>query len=190
MTSILTKLASFTVLSGIALGSWYVTKIAKSGNPDPATVSKNLASKEALDETLACAQKLLTALKENNWDRSKVDTSLFRAPAQAFDEDPHQRTLEYPTFMTGGPKYPNREEVAFFTDLFVRRNVRKGKGPEGVVASPEGSFIVAWKNGEITVVSIEDVRLYPTPDAVDTFSYVFPGTKVYKSTLPKMGGVK
>jgi hypothetical protein len=63
----------------------------KPANADPTNVSKKLASKEALGETLACAQKLLTALQEKNWDRSSVDPSLFRAPAQDFHEDVNQR---------------------------------------------------------------------------------------------------
>jgi hypothetical protein len=189
ISAYLVKLGAVLIIGGAGYASWYgTTTVSRVQTADPGP--KGVPSAQAqLDDTLARADTLLELLRKSNWDKSKVPVELLRVPAQEFAANAFDRRPEAQTFSIGDPFSNVYDDVAFYSPLFVKQNLRKGSGPEGVTASPQGVFIVGWKNGGVRTVPIEDVRLLAHPKIENAFNFVFPGMKAYKSSLPKYFGV-
>ncbi len=143
------------------------------------------------DVTMAQARTLLAAYRSAGWDDMKVDQRLFRVPDQALDPTDYRRTPGQRTFCVqkGIPEY---SEIAFMTDLYVDLHFKPVRGKEATT-SPEGFFIVAWKNGTVEKVPVDRVRMYATihPRTNEPVKVVvFPGMDEYRIDLPKFPGVK
>lgn len=131
----------------------------------------------------------MAALRANGWDRWKVDQALLRLPDQDHAETEFERRPEKLSFTISSLE-PYQAEVAFKCMTYVRNNRGEGGGIEGRVSSPEGFFIVGWKDGRIEQVPIQNVRLLPFDlNGRAVKLYVFPGMAVYDANLEKYPGV-
>lgn len=125
---------------------------------------------------------LVEELRTNDWDPMKVDHDLFRLPDQMYAENPRQRgRWAYAFYHT--KQEPYLDDVVVFTDIYARKNLRVAKGKEATM-SPEGYFIVGWRDGRVTTVPASEVRLYPFGEAE---LFVFPGMSEYRADLRPWG---
>lgn len=180
MARIFIKLLPIMFLVGSAYGTASGDLSSKfQPQSKPAIPSKE----EQLKDTLKRAKVLLDVLRENKWDRWSVPDHLLRVPAQDYAEDSFRRRPDARTFSISVTNPETYREVAFYSLLFVRRNIHKGNGPEGLVASPTGVYILAWKNGKIETGSVEDISAVAHPYIEDAYNFVFPGMKAYKNAI-------
>lgn len=130
--------------------------------------------------------KLYVALKEKNWNYREVDSSLFKLPSQSSHEDDDKKFSNSFVFC-GSAKNPGPyTDVAFFSDLYVRKNISYAKGNKWN-ARPSGFYIVQWKNGVLSLVDIHDVRMLPIKvNGRRSFLVTFPGMASYNRNNPKL----
>jgi hypothetical protein len=140
--------------------------------------------------TEAAAAQLLIDFKKADWDLAKMDLSRFRIPQQELAESPQKRKRPSNTFYPGQRKYYGNTDLAFYSTLHVKQNMRPGSGPEGRIASPSGKFLVAWKTGHIEWLDLNEVRMKEDATKPGDYYYVFPGMKEYSTSLPKFGFMK
>lgn len=149
---------------------------------------------------MAQAREVLKQLKEKNWQVHAIDRSLLRLRDQSFAENEKDRHADVVSFDIKHPDSPieiYKRQVAFTSKLYVRRNYARGSGPEQITSRPEGFFIVGWKNGIVTKVFVQDVRMYRYmlpkqqggPEVDEVFLYVFPGMDCYNVNLPRFPGL-
>lgn len=153
---------------------------------------KNLLLEGDIQGAMAQAHELLTAMRSADWDYSRVDRSLLTLPDQIFAENPRHRDPHYFSFIpmtrddVSGHTASDAvyDQVAFYSFLYVRMNLRVVKGREGTT-HPEGFVIVGWKDGRVTQAPIGDVRLLPSPTEPDAWLFVWPGLDTYDPSLRK-----
>lgn len=167
--------------TGVFFTAWLVATAFAQARPDQDI--DIVRGQGDLKATVTQARELLGELAAKNWDAKKVDHSLLRAPDQSFSPDESQRAPKWPTytFQKGFEAY--YPEVAFFTDLYVRKGLKVVKGSEGN-ATAEGFYVVGWRDGRVTLVPLPDVRLLKVNS--EESIVVFPGMKAYNAELPLM----
>ena len=142
----------------------------------------NLLTQGHVEDTMARARTLLTALRENEWDAERIDYHLLRVPDQDFAQFERLRGPNtYASFFCARQDI-YRAKVAFYIDLYIRKNLEVVPGIEGVL-HVEGFYIVGWKDGRIERVPWDQVRLYPSGPG---FKDVFPGMDEYDPELPRI----
>ena len=155
-------------------------KLAKS----PVSGPRDIVTQGDVQATLQEARNLMTALQEHGWnwaDVRRYHDGQFRPPDQDFAYDELLRESSQPfSQLDLEPLY--RDEIAFYTDLYVRNDFERIPGVEGR-AHYSGFWIVGWRNGNITRVPMADVRLLQVSS--DRRVYVFPGMSAYRDDLPR-----
>lgn len=134
------------------------------------------------EAALEQARKLMDALRAANWDKTRVPFELKFLPDRYMHEAKQFRTDRQTTFSfpAHDPRLraPEYENVAFATDLYVRKNVSHYKG-DGAKSRPEGFYIVGWKDGRVEKVPVWDVRIVPSSTRRNEKIEVFPGMPGY-----------
>ncbi len=143
-----------------------VPNILEAGNPDDAIKRGGI---------------LITELSKHNWDPFKIEKSLMILPDQSISDIPEIRTSEISNWCIVSLDDPAIPEVAIYTDLYVRRNLKVYKGDIGT-ANPEGFYIVGFRDGKIGRVPLSEVRVAVIKGVGRRF--VFSGTKFYNKNLP------
>ncbi len=133
------------------------------------------------DDAIVRGKALIENLKENNWDWLKVKSSFLNLPDQYMADDPEYRRANLTAWCIVPLDDPNIPEVAIYTDLYVRRNLKVYKGDTGT-ANPEGFYIVGFRDGNIERVPLSEVRVAVIKG--QGRQIVFPGTKFYNKNLP------
>lgn len=147
------------------------------------TKTKDLLKQGDVTGAMQQAHSLLSALSQNGWDPLKVDGNLLTLPDQLYAEYPRQRRANYWSFQM--MSLPVENEVAFYSPLYVRENFRVVQGLEAT-KSPEGFFIVGWKNGKVTQVPVAGARSYVWGQGGGRRGHVvFPGMAVYNAAMPQ-----
>lgn len=135
-----------------------------------------------VDETLKRCRQLWTLVKNNNWcdgysdSNTPVPYEMLTLPDQKFAEHPHHRTSTAFWFPENQKGY---EDVAFFTDIYVRQNTSYYKGDKAV-SEPSGFLIVCYKDGRIDQVPTRDIRMMTAREGI-----CVPGMKAYTEDRPK-----
>jgi len=80
---------------------------------------------------------------------------------------------------------PGANEVAFYSPLYYKRNFQIGAGGSRS-SSPEGFFIVAWKDGRVTQVPWSDVRYCAYAGSETQVGYAFPGMSLWREDDPHL----
>lgn len=144
---------------------------------------KNLVKEGDLQGTLAVGQQLVAQLADNNWNWDAVDQNLLKVP----DQYNYQFAPEGEGTWTWSPcpQPVYQDEVAFFSMLYIWRNMEVIPGIEGRL-HVSGSYIVGWKDGRVEAIPVSDVRLIPAEES-QTYNMVFPGMDVYDPDLPREG---
>lgn len=143
--------------------------------PDPNRVGN-------IDQAMQQTQRLLTALKAVNFDPIELiksqDFDLMVLPDAKFAENEAERGTNSTSYCF--PDVPEQRQIACFTDIYARQNRSYYKG-DTMTGAPSGFFIVAWKDGRVQAVPVNQVRELPTPDGgtVDCF----PGMTGYNPAL-------
>jgi hypothetical protein len=146
------------------------------------TKTLNLAREGDINEAVERAYVLLQALENENWDWTKVDRSYFMLPDQIHHEFPERRgegTWSFQPLM-----HADQSELAFTSELYARLNLQVAPGIEGVTG-PEGYIIAGWKNGQVTVHPVSEVRVDPEEGYL-----VFPGMEHYRLTSYRWGTIE
>lgn len=126
------------------------------------------------------AQELLALYNRVGGDVGQMGgLNALRLPDQASAEDPGARAANT-TAWTFPMHHHLFDKVAFYTDLYARRNHKYFKGDK-MEANPTGFLIVAWKSGKIERIPVENIRLIRA-EGYDTLG--FPGLPGYRSDLP------
>ena len=172
--------AAFAILvSGIR---WYKLNYLpvadlSAGIPDAAKVG-NVA------DSLQRSQALLDALKKVDYDPWKVPKSMLHLPDEAMSESrkqfgmtENQSSVAFPGLASSLEARESAKEIVFSNDLYVRHNAKAYNG-DIVKTDATGFVIVGWKNGKVTTVPIEDVRLAILPRN-QGFMQVYPGMAAY-----------
>jgi hypothetical protein len=189
---------SAVVAAFLFITSWYAASYLSKSKTVQLKAPKNLVLHGNHAQAMEQARELLKELAANDWNRKRVNPALLRLPDQDFAEMEMDRHPDSDSFSGSHPNSPFKfyeKEVAFFSQTYVRRNVKPGPGIEGVVSKVEGFFIVGWKDGRVTKVPVEEVRMVAQEvpmgnnKAETAFCYVFPGMTVYDKSLPKMAGL-
>lgn len=145
----------------------------------------DLAKNGDIDGTIAIARSYLSALRENDWNSFKtwkLHPEFLRVPDQDYAKDPGLRAAAN-TFTAGPLPGVYKDEVAFYTTIYLNTTFHVVPGQEGYPTF-EGCVIVGWKDGRVTRVPWQEIRLNPFEDG---WVYVFPGMKVYNDSLPRLG---
>jgi hypothetical protein len=145
-----------------------VSNIITNGNPE---------------ESIALGQKYFTALKEANWDPIKVPFSMAKLPDQRMAEVEEMRDPRMDPWCVFPVDDPVSPEIAMYTEIYVKRNIKVYSGDRGT-SHPEGFFIVFYRDGTVKKVPVGEVRITSVPGHFGRQTYVFPGSKMYKPTLP------
>lgn len=130
------------------------------------------------------SRQLVAALKQNKWERSGIPFSLQRFPDQKYAENPSIRDERTAYAYIPFPDSKEYKEIAFFTDLYVRKNVLRLKN-ERTITKPEGFYIVGYRSGVVKQIPIGEVRLLPKHLRVQ-YMECFPGQEVYSPALPQL----
>ena len=124
------------------------------------------------------ARRLLARYRDAGWksDFSVIPLREWQLPHRHMAENPDMRGGLGGSYVVPDPKrWPHIKEVAFYTDLYVRRNISRYKG-DRARSRPTGFYIVAFRNGEIKKVRPQDARLLSTPLGL---TITFPGMSQY-----------
>lgn len=126
------------------------------------------------------ARELLVLYKQVNGDVGRMGgLDNLRLPDQRMAEVPDSRAAN-----TSAWSFPYSckayDDVAFFTDLYARRNIKYFRGDKSE-SHPAGFFIVAWKNGKVERVPVSSLRLIPYGNQR---ILGWPGMPGYSSSLP------
>jgi hypothetical protein len=133
---------------------------------------------------IAHSKRLIQSLEAVGWDASRIPRELRVLPDQGKAEILAKRTGESFVFVCSS-KLPLYHQVAFFTDLYARSNRRSFKNNVNV-KSPEGFWLVAWKDGRVTKVPVGDIRvIVGTTPRGKKLTPVFPGMDAYDENLPR-----
>lgn len=143
---------------------------------------KNLVVDGNPEQTMEVGRQLLGELRAHNWDWQAVDSRYKWAPDQEF----YQFAPNGRGYWTWGhdERSEYADEVAFYSTLYTWYDFEPIPGIEGRL-HVSGFIIVAWKDGRVERVPMEDVRLYPVEGRKSIM--VFPGMKEYDPNLPTWG---
>jgi len=123
-------------------------------------------------------RRLLLDYRNAGWNFRAVPMQRWFLPDRRFAENPDFRGNRVTSFCVPNPdRSPYNAEVAFYTDIYVRRNVSRYVG-DVTRSRPTGFYIVAYRNGEVVQVAPQDVRLIPTEEP-GARAMVFPNTALY-----------
>ncbi|MGC4043471.1 MAG: hypothetical protein QM758_06670 [Armatimonas sp.] len=140
--------------------------------PDAAVVGNPKQTEEE-------CRALLNKMKSVGWDWKKLKQDDFHFSGLKNCEDKDIREGRGMPLMA----YPGSEQVAFANFLYIRENAEVYEG-DNIIKKPSGFYVVAWKNGDITRVPIEDTRLARVPGTAG-YRVVFPGMKEYDAGNPR-----
>ena len=159
--------------------------------PKPNTISTDVlppipsVDSPEVKDALARAQSVLDTILEQRWTygRPPVHWRELTLPGQRNAENPYDRDPRVTAFRLPLRADAYDPDMAFFADTYVRRNSRHLAG-EHTSASPEGFYIVAYRDGRVMTVPAEDARLVPMPSnpkepGVKRCRMAFPGMKRY-----------
>lgn len=140
------------------------------------------------DDAVERARRLIVALREANWNSLEVPWEMRVLPDHIYAENKSLRSnrsvsyteMEIPA-MKRAPEY---DEVAFFTDIYVRQNTSYYRGDKAR-SNPTGFYIVGWKNGDVTKVPVGDVRVMRSVEP-DKVVWAFPGMRCYDPSKPRL----
>jgi len=130
------------------------------------------------------SEELVAALKERNWERRTVPFTLMHFPDQKYAESSADRDPQVACAAVPDADSKIYKEIAFFTDIYVRRNVLRLKD-EQTITNPEGFYIVGYRNGEVKQVPLDEVRLIPQ-SMKPQYLECFPGQAIYDPSWPKL----
>lgn len=123
---------------------------------------------------------LLEALRKVAWEPGsfregyRVPRELLFLPDRSMAEN---ETLNGKhVFFYNISKIPKDWEIAFYSTLYARANPSHYRN-DVTKFKPSGFYIVGWKDGRVTKVPIEDIRMKVMPDGIRIAT--FPGMKVY-----------
>lgn len=187
--------------SGITMSIRAAQPVHQSGVDVP-----DIATGDNLDRATAQAQRLLVAYRQAGWDVQRFmgtpgANDLLILPVQDQVEEPTLRLPGAPSFAlvsTFSPEMaarfpqeaektrrllPLMGELAFFSETFVRKNIKVYPHARGE-SDPSGVYIIGWKNGRVEQIPWQRVRTYPT-DKNGGFFLCFPGMPAYREDLPR-----
>jgi len=150
--------------------------------PDPATAGDP-------DAAMEHARHLLARYRAAGWnsDFRAIPLREWQLPDRHLAENPEMRGDMGSSYVVPDPvRSPHMREVAFYTDLYARRNISRYKG-DRARSRPAGFYIVAFRNGDVKKVSVYDVRLAATPRGLEP---VFPGMAAYDPGAPRLPWVE
>ncbi|MEQ1935986.1 MAG: hypothetical protein ABL962_19200 [Fimbriimonadaceae bacterium] len=150
-------------------------------------VVKNLVKFGDPEGTIEVGRRLLAELQSNNYDWNALweRDDIMHVPDQEFYQHappPEMRARHYT--WSPCPQLEYQDEVAFYSNIYTWEDFTVIPGIEGRLHI-SGFYIVAWKDGRVERVPVEDTRLYPV--AKDRLITVFPGMSEYRADLPKRG---
>jgi hypothetical protein len=125
-------------------------------------------------------------LRANNYDWKKVDRSLWSVPDEIHYQLWQPRTYHAWSRLTNIPVY--HDEIAFYSNLYVWMEMKPSSGLEGKSLQLSGFYIVGWKNGEVTRVPTDEVRVLYS--ASGSGVNVFPGMSEFSTDLPLVNDAK
>jgi hypothetical protein len=152
------------------------------GIPDAAKVGD-------VETSIARFKELLAKYEASNWNPRNLKKADMILPDGRFAEDSVYRMPGMPHVnLPGGEAAmsPEMDPIAFWTEIYARMNPVAYKG-DMVKRRPTGFYLVAWKDGKIEKVPVQDVRLISK--AGGHFP-VFPGMPAYNTSLMRLPGVE
>lgn len=182
-TSGFTSIRTLAIVLGTVAVGYVLTKSATSVAKAPS------APKAAgLDNAMQQAKRLLSELRDADWNPCEVDQALLRLPEQDTAQNVADRRPGQTSFAV--PQHTSvYDEVALMSNTFVQKNLKIVKGVEGTMEIT-GYWIVGWKDGRVTAVDVADVRYVPNPEEENSWLYVFPGMDEYDSALTALPGTR
>ena len=150
---------------------------------DGSRTTANVLTQGNVDETVRRLLHVYDLLKANNFDpNTRLTRDDLILPDQNLSDNRDYNSLEASAIIV--PTNAACKEVALYTDLYTRCNLRAYQGDVSV-PHPEGFYLVVWKTGQAERIPIKDVRRLATGGPDNEFVYVFPGMESYSATLPK-----
>jgi hypothetical protein len=135
------------------------------------------------DDAVKRGSVLISELSKNSWNPFKIKKYYLELPDQSMSDVSEVRKSDVSAWCIVPLDDPAISEVAIYTDLYVRRNLKVYKGDVGT-ANPEGFYIVGFRDGHIDKVPLSDVRIAVIKGQGRVM--VFPGTKFYNKNLPRL----
>ena len=176
--------ATFAVLFlaslGVAVRLFRVYKDANTPILQPGVETLDAAVHGDPEDAMRRARELLVLMKAENWKTNRIPLEPRLLPDRYMAESPTFHS-DYSTSFSFPSKrlYPEYdEEIAFYTSIYARTNAKIYKG-DRVVSHPTGFYIVGWKNGDVTKVPVETIRLIPSTTHPGASIPTFPGMKSY-----------
>ena len=137
-----------------------------------------------VEDALRRSRVLLAALEKVDYDPWKVPESLKHLPDENMSESrkrfgvkKDEVSFAMPGLSSSLEMREATKEIVFSNDNYVRHNAKAYNG-DVVKTHATGFVIVGWKNGKVTTVPIEDVRVAVFSKS-HSFTEVYPGMKAY-----------
>jgi hypothetical protein len=158
--------------------SWYRDRYVPVYVPDKDLPKK--INRKNVDAALKQTHDLVLALRQVDGDPFKVPKELGRLPDAIYASDPGKRDIHTGSFayakLRAEPDAISQSDVSVYSDIYVHSDPAYYKG-DRVQFNPSGFYIVGWKDGRVSTVAVDDVRVVATGRHGTV--PVFPGMKEY-----------
>lgn len=153
--SLVTLIVAATFITTLCAIPWYRNNFIPINRPTAHI--PNAAQYGDPEGAIRQSEKLLAALRAANWDWSAVPRDLKQLPGRKYAENEIYRTAKNISSFVK-PIHPESGDLAFYTEIYVRSNTEQYPG-ERTKTKPSGFYIVAFKDGHIKTVPVEQARM-------------------------------
>lgn len=128
-----------------------------------------------LEGSIAQSHEVLRVYREANWDWKQIPQHLLLLTDEAAIPNPNPKSRWRKSFQFAG--FPTVDEIAFVSPFYVNVAVDPNHGIEGT-STRTGVYIVAFRNGNISLVSALQRRIVWYQDGIERVGLeVFPGMR-------------
>lgn len=177
------KARAAAALTGLALFSGIGWRYLRQNTPiyTTGTDVPDATSAGNPEAAMEHSHKLLAMLRDVNWNYLRTPVAMWFLPDRQFAEKETFRSNQTASYGFPRPDDPDWAEVAFTCDIYLRQNTSQYSG-QGSRSRPSGFVIVGWKNGSVTQVRPQDIRLANTSRGRNV--WVYPGMRIYDPVAP------